>query len=57
MKQLPNLMAAAVVLMAACADGHAPTRYVTLGESGEDLRTQFQADSGKVRALFLAAPT
>lgn len=57
MKQIPNLMAAGVVLMAACADGHAPTRYVTLGESGEDLRTQFQADSGKVRALFLAAPT
>lgn len=56
MKTLPTLAGAAVILMTACADGPSAT-YVTLDDTGDALRARFEADSGKVRALFLAAPT
>lgn len=51
-----TLTLAAMILMTACAEGHPPT-HLTLDDTGDALRAEFRADSGKVRALFLAAPT
>lgn len=47
---------AAVLLLAACSGG-SPVPHHVLDATSEPLRTRFDADSGKVRALFLASPT
>lgn len=35
----------------------APRNHTVLSENLPELRSQFNADAGKVRAIFLAAPT
>lgn len=51
-----SLVALAGSLLTACGGG--PTSdHVTLDRSIEALRPAFEADSGKVRAIFLASPT
>lgn len=44
------------VLFAACGGGE-PMPHRVLDPSAEPLAEQFDADSGKVRAIFLASPT
>lgn len=41
----------------ACNGGGPAPRHTTLATSLDGLREAFNADSGKVRAIFLAAPT
>jgi hypothetical protein len=52
------LLAAGGVLaaLAACRSGHVAP-HVTLTGSFAPLRAAFNADSGEVRAIFLASPT
>lgn len=45
------------VLLAVSACRAAPSEHVDLGMSMDALRSAFTADSGKVRAIFLASPT
>lgn len=42
---------------AACGQDVGQARHVTLDRDATALRAAFDADSGKVRAVFLAAPT
>lgn len=44
------------VLLSTCG-GSMPSEHTVLEDSLELLRSQFNADSGKVRAIFLASPT
>lgn len=50
------LALAGLVLFSACGGG-APVPHEVVGVTSEPLRSAFDADSGKVRALFLASPT
>ena len=43
--------------LAACSGGNATMSHVALASSLSPLRAAFNADSGKVRAIFLASPT
>lgn len=47
----------AVLALAACTTGPAGTPYETLRSDGEPLQSAFNAAAGKVRAVFLVAPT
>ncbi|HEX9669570.1 MAG TPA: hypothetical protein VGC93_08810 [Thermoanaerobaculia bacterium] len=47
----------ALLTVAACAAGPADGRYPSLRADGEPLRSSFNQAAGKVRAVFLAAPT
>ena len=47
---------APLLLLASCAAAEAPP-VATLDGVGEPLRSQFDAAAGKVRAIFLPAPT
>jgi len=53
-------MAASLPLLLACGQsgqsGPAP-QHTALSGNLSELRSQFNADTGKVRAIFLAAPT
>jgi len=40
-----------------CAQGGAAKSYTVLSGGVSDLRARFNADQGKVRAIFLASPT
>lgn len=42
--------------LAACGGGE-PRQHEVLDAAAQSLRAQFDADSGKVRAMFLASPT
>jgi len=44
-------------LLFACVPAGPPAQHQALTASFEPLRAQFQADSGKVRAILLASPT
>ncbi len=44
-------------LLVACAGDGADARYPRLQDDGEPLRSAFNQAAGKVRAVFLAAPT
>lgn len=55
-RRTPSLLALGCALMAACGGGQA-SQHVTLDGSLEALRAAFEADRGKVRAIFLASPT
>jgi len=44
-------------LLFACTPAGLPAEHQVLKASFEPLRAQFQADSGKVRAILLASPT
>lgn len=46
-----------VLLFGAACGGGTPVAHEVLDARSEPLRTDFEADSGKVRALFLASPT
>jgi hypothetical protein len=53
------LISTALLLLAvspACAQGGAAKSYTVLSNAS-DLRARFNADQGKVRAIFIAAPT
>lgn len=58
MRRTPVLLAAIATMtsIAACKGSGAVRAHQTLA-SLETLRTAFNADSGKVRAIFLASPT
>jgi hypothetical protein len=58
MRRLLLRMAVFLPLLMACGQSsQAPTRHTVISEDLSELRTQFNADAGKVRAIFLAAPT
>ena len=46
-----------ILLSASCSAGAEPLSVATLDPAGEPLRAQFDAASGKVRAILLPAPT
>jgi len=52
----PSAAIVAIVVTVACQRGESAAAHVTLS-SVEPLRSAFNADSGKVRAIFLASPT
>ena len=45
------------VLVLACVPAGPPAQHQVLQARFEPLRSRFQADSGKVRAILLASPT
>jgi hypothetical protein len=51
-----RLASALILLASACSRGPAPP-HTTLAGDLTPLREAFTADSGKVRAIFLASPT
>lgn len=46
-----------LLLPAVACGGGRTVPYEVLNAASEPLRSQFEADSGKVRAVFLASPT
>ena len=56
MSRLLALLFAATVIMTACQGSEGAASHVRL-TSLEPLTAAFNADSGKVRAIFLASPT
>ncbi len=60
MHRLLLWMAAFLPMLVACGQNgpaSGPTRHTALSGSLSELRSQFNADAGKERAIFLAAPT
>jgi hypothetical protein len=58
MRRLLLWMAVFLPLLTACGQSsRAPTRHTVISDNLSELRSQFNADIGKVRAIFLAAPT
>jgi hypothetical protein len=54
------LISTALLLLAVtpgCAQGGAAKSYTVLSGDASALRAKFNADQGKVRAIFIAAPT
>ena len=49
--------ATSLAMFLACGQSGPAVRHTALSEGLPELRTRFNADSGKVRAIFLAAPT
>ena len=49
--------AASLAMFLACGQSGPAPRHTVLSENLPELRAQFNADTGKVRAIFLAAPT
>lgn len=47
---------ASFAMLLACGQ-NGPARHTVITEDLSELRSQFNADAGKVRAIFLAAPT
>lgn len=45
------------IALAGCGPGAGSSEYVVLTDSADPLRSAFNADSGKVRAILLASPT
>jgi hypothetical protein len=50
-------MAAFLSMLMACEQGGPPSRHTVVSQDLSELRSQFNADVGQVRAIFLAAPT
>ena len=50
-------LSAALVLLAGCGPSAASPGHTVLSSDLSELRSRFNADTGKVRAIFLAAPT
>ena len=58
MRRLLLWMAVLLPLLMACGQSsQAPARHMVISQDLSELRSQFIADVGKVRAIFLAAPT
>ena len=49
--------AAFLALFLACGQSGPAPRHTVVSQDISELRSQFNADAGKVRAIFLAAPT
>ena len=45
------------VVLASCKAGGAASRYVSLDDSAQALRDQFNKDVGQVRVVMLVAPS
>lgn len=52
-----GVLGAVILSLTACGGSDAPVDHRVLGPTAESLRAAFDADSGKVRAIFLASPT
>lgn len=51
-------MAASLSMLVACGEQTDPApRHTVVSQDLSGLRSQFNADAGQVRAIFLAAPT
>jgi hypothetical protein len=46
-----------LAMFLACGESNPTVRHMVLSEGLSELHSQFNADTGKVRAIFLAAPT
>ena len=51
------LMSASLLMLVGCRPGGPAPAHTALSEDLSPLRAQFNADAGKVRAVFLASPT
>jgi hypothetical protein len=50
-------MSASLLMLVGCGPSAPATGHTVLSGDLSPLRSQFNADAGKVRAIFLAAPT
>lgn len=50
-------LSASLFVLVGCGPGARPVAHTVLSNGLSPLRAQFNADAGKVRAIFLAAPT
>jgi hypothetical protein len=57
MARLPLWTAASLALFLACGQRDPAVRHTVVSQDLSELRSQFNADTGQVRAIFLAAPT
>ena len=57
MRRLLLWIAVFLPLLMACKDSGPPSQHTVISQDLSELRSQFNADVGKVRAIFLAAPT
>jgi hypothetical protein len=57
MKRFISWTAASFALLLACGQSGPTTRHTLVSQDLSELRSQFNADTEKVRAIFLAAPT
>jgi hypothetical protein len=57
MSRFPLLISALLLMLAACGAGGSAPVHTALSDDLSPLRAQFNADAGKVRAIFLASPT
>jgi hypothetical protein len=57
MRRLLLWAAVFLPLLLACQESGPPSRHTVISQDLSELRSQFNADVGKVRAIFLAAPT
>lgn len=57
MRRLLLWMAAFLPVLMACEQSGQPSRHTVVSQDLSELRAQFNADTGQVRAIFLAAPT
>lgn len=57
MRRLLPWMAAFLPMLMACQQHGPVPRHTVVSPNLSELRSQFNADTGKVRAIFLAAPT
>lgn len=56
MRRLLLQIAVFLPLLMSCKES-GPSRHTVISQDLSELRSQFNADVGKVRAIFLAAPT
>lgn len=54
---MKKALAASVILLAACGASSPSTSYRKLDSTTQPLREEFNQARGKVRAIFLAAPS
>jgi len=57
MQRFPLRLSASLLMLAACRPSGPAPPHTALSGNLSALRTQFNADAGKVRAIFLASPT
>jgi hypothetical protein len=57
MRRLLLWTAAFLPMLMACEQSGPPSRHTVVSQDLSELRSQFNADVGQVRAIFLAAPT
>ncbi|HEX3130389.1 MAG TPA: hypothetical protein VH394_23835 [Thermoanaerobaculia bacterium] len=57
MRRVLLWIAAFLPVFLACGQSGPPSQHTVLSQDLSELRSQFNADVGKVRAIFLAAPT